>query len=49
MRVILDTNVVLSGILWHGSPERIINLWLAGELTLLVSLPILEEYRDVLG
>lgn len=49
MRVILDTNVVLSGILWHGPAKDIVNLWLEGKLTLLVSLPILEEYRDVLG
>lgn len=49
MRILLDTNVVLSGILWNGPAKRIITLWLENRLTLLVSLPILEEYRDVLG
>lgn len=42
MRILLDTNVVLSGILWNGPAKRIITLWLENRLTLLVSLPILE-------
>ncbi|MBL8024742.1 MAG: putative toxin-antitoxin system toxin component, PIN family [Elusimicrobia bacterium] len=49
MRVVIDTNVVLSGVLWHGTPERVLNLWLGGDLRLLVSLPILEEYREIFG
>jgi uncharacterized protein len=48
MRVVLDTNVVLSGILWGGPPHHILDLWLDGKLTALVSLPILDEYRGVL-
>lgn len=48
MRVVLDANVVISGIFWSGPPHAILRLWLQGKATLLVSVPILEEYRDVL-
>ncbi len=48
MRVLLDTNVLISGVLWHGPAERILDLWLEGRVTLVVTLPILEEYREVL-
>jgi predicted nucleic acid-binding protein len=34
MRFILDTNVVLSGLLWTGSPMRILEAAQAGEVEL---------------
>lgn len=48
MRVVLDANVVVSGIFWSGPPQKILKRWLEGKLTLLASGPILAEYRDVL-
>ena len=48
MRVVLDANVVVSGIFWSGPPHQILRRWLQGEETLLVSAPILAEYREVL-
>lgn len=27
MKVVLDTNVVISGIFWTGSPHKIIKMW----------------------
>lgn len=49
MRVVLDTNVVVSGVLSpHGPPGRILDLVLAGDLTLLHDDRILAEYREVL-
>lgn len=47
MRVILDTNVFVSGIFFSGPPHRILDAWQKGELTLVVSPSILEEYRRV--
>lgn len=47
MRVILDTNVLMSGIFFGGVPGRIINAWSARRLTLVLSPAILEEYRRV--
>jgi uncharacterized protein len=49
LRIVLDTNVLVSGLLNpSGAPGRIVDLILAGELTLLVDDRILEEYRTVL-
>ena len=49
MRVVIDTNVIVSGILNpHGSPGRIVNLLLSEGLTALYDDRILSEYREVL-
>lgn len=48
MRVVVDTNVLMSGIFWGGKPGRIIEAWAAGLLVLVVSAKILEEYFEVL-
>lgn len=44
-RVVLDTNVVLSGIFFGGVPGRILDAWQAGHLTLVLSPAILAEYH----
>lgn len=49
MRIVLDTNVLVAGLLNpSGNPGRTIDLFLAGEVTLLVDDRILAEYRAVL-
>lgn len=48
MRIVVDANVVASGVFWSGPPSEVLKRWLRGMETLLVSAPILEEYRDVL-
>ena len=48
MRIVLDANVVISGIFWGGPPQQILKRWLEGKLTLVMSAPILAEYQDVL-
>ena len=49
MRIVLDTNVLVSGLLNPGgAPGRILDLILAGEIILLVDDRILDEYRTVL-
>ena len=47
MNVVLDTNVVLSGLLFGGVPGRILTAWSEGAYTWVVSPPILQEYRRV--
>ncbi len=50
MRVVLDTNVVVSGVLSEmGPPGQLLDLALASELTLVVEPRILGEYREVLA
>ena len=49
MRVVLDTNVLVSGVLNpHGPPGRLVDRDLAGELVPLVDDRILGEYAEVL-
>lgn len=47
MRVILDTNVVISGLFFGGTPGRILSAWRAGTVELVISPAILNEYRRV--
>lgn len=47
MRVVLDTNVFVSGIFFTGPPYQILKAWQQQRLDLVVSAPILEEYRRV--
>jgi putative PIN family toxin of toxin-antitoxin system len=49
MRVVIDTNVIVSGVLNpHGPPGRILNAVLSEAITALYDDRILSEYREVL-
>ncbi len=48
MRVVLDTNILVSALLWRGAPYRCLLAVQAGLADLVVSSPILEELRTVL-
>lgn len=45
MRVILDTNVLVSGIFFKGPPYRIFQIWKKGQINIVISHEILVEYR----
>lgn len=47
MRVILDTNVFVSGVFFSGPPHKILKAWRDGKLRLVISAEILDEYRRV--
>jgi putative PIN family toxin of toxin-antitoxin system len=50
MRIVLDTNVVVSGLLSaFGPPAQIIDLVSSGDIALVVDDRILSEYEDVLA
>ncbi len=50
MRIVLDTNVLVSGLINpFGPPARILDLILAGDLGLVFDDRILAEYRQVLA
>ena len=47
IKVVLDTNVLISGIFWNGPPFKILEAWHQRLFTLVLSSSILEEYRRV--
>lgn len=48
-RVVLDTNVVVSGLGWPGPPAAILDAVSDGRLVLVTSAPLLAELRRVLA
>ena len=46
MRVVLDTNVFVSGVFFGGVPGRILSAWRDGVITLVTSPEILREYEE---
>jgi putative PIN family toxin of toxin-antitoxin system len=49
MKIVPDTNTVVSGLLWQGAPHDILGLARAGKITLYTSPSLLAELRDVLN
>jgi putative PIN family toxin of toxin-antitoxin system len=48
LKVVLDTNVLISAILFGGKPRRVLEKAIRGEMRLCLSEPILEELSGVL-
>lgn len=48
IKVVLDTNILISAILFGGKPRLILELAFRGEIQVCVSEPILEELKGVL-
>jgi putative PIN family toxin of toxin-antitoxin system len=46
-KIVLDTNVLISGIFFSGPPGKILQAWRSRKFQLCVSLEILEEYLNV--
>ena len=44
----LDTNVLISGVLFNGPPREIIKRAISGKFTLVLSVAVLEELEEVL-
>ncbi len=49
MCVVLDTNTVVSALLFSGTTSRLVPLWQSGRIRPLVSRDVLEEYLRVLA
>ena len=47
MRVVLDTNVIISAIFFEGIPLKIIRAAFAKKIELVASRVVLAEYREV--
>lgn len=48
MRVVLDTNVLLSGIFFGGVPGKILDAWAEGKFEIYITPNILTEYASAL-
>jgi uncharacterized protein len=49
VRLVLDTNAAISGLLWGGTPGRLIEAAKAGRVELVSSAPLLAELQGVLS
>ncbi|MGB7985231.1 MAG: putative toxin-antitoxin system toxin component, PIN family [Terracidiphilus sp.] len=49
MRLVLDTNTVVSALLWEGAPRRLLKAVAVARLQLFTSDALLEELADVLS
>lgn len=49
MKIVLDTNVLVSGIFFAGPPAEILAACEAGRVTLVLTPEVVEEYRRVTG
>ena len=47
MRIVLDTNVFVSGVFFSGPPYQILKAWRHGHLHLVISKEILDEYQRI--
>lgn len=49
MRVVLDTNVLVSGTFWRGDSEKIIDKIENKEIELILSKDLIDEYEEVIN
>jgi len=47
VKVVLDTNVLISGILFSGAPSKILKAWQGGDIQFVLSSEIIDEYIRV--
>ena len=47
MKIVVDTNVVVSGVFFGGAPSKVLQSWRDGISHLVLSPEILDEYRRV--
>jgi putative PIN family toxin of toxin-antitoxin system len=49
VRLVLDTNTAVSGLIWGGVPGRVIDAAAAGKALVIGSVPLLDELQGVLS
>ena len=49
MRIVIDTNIWVSGLLWKGNAWRLLNLAEQSKIELCIAYPMLLELEEVLG
>ena len=46
MRIVVDTNIVMSGIFWSGPPRDVLRACYSGTFQLVLSADVLGEYEE---
>ena len=49
MKVVADTNTIVSGLLWHGAPRQLLTAAEAGHAELITSTDLWAELADILA
>ncbi|MGI0141842.1 MAG: putative toxin-antitoxin system toxin component, PIN family [Candidatus Micrarchaeales archaeon] len=49
MRIVLDTNILISGLLYIGKPKKLIDLALNGKIQIVSSADIIDEFKGVVS
>ena len=49
MRIIVDTNVVISGVFFNGNPRKVLRAVIHSEVEAFASLDIVDEYNETLA
>ena len=49
LRLVLDTNIVVAGLLWNGPPQRLLQAAIDGKVDLFSSAVLLDELAHTLG
>jgi putative PIN family toxin of toxin-antitoxin system len=48
VKVVADTNIIISGVLWHGAPHTLLEIAYKNEIQLLTCSALLQELTEVL-
>ena len=49
MRLVLDTNIVISGLVWNGPPRRLLDAAISGTIDIYTSAVLTTELREALA
>ena len=47
MKIVIDTNIVISGVFFGGLPRRVLQAVLTDKITACVNIAIIQEYNEV--
>lgn len=47
MKIVIDTNIVISGVFFGGLPRRVLQAVLADKITACANIEIIQEYNEV--
>ena len=48
MRIVIDTNILISGVFFRGKERDLLELWFSGKFDVICTEEIFEEYSEVL-